>query len=467
MSNLTTYPILSLGTSESLKKANIVVVKRVNWEINKINLPNFLSAYNDNDIKLGKLISSGNTNIYELSNGGVDEFDLILFVINSFELDQPDLTPSLFTSIGVIEIPKIGISNPETTQKLELDFTESSSESGSSINTSVSLNINSANYTDLGEYSLVTEESSKNFYSSILKPTLNYNGSNKLSYVGGGYIFENKLYKKERINLSFSNVSEIISYQQISHNDKEYLRFKFSDGSTILRDITSSPEGELLLSTSNSNVYIEASPNIEFLLNPDYLVYTNLISRVTYIIKTSVIIDGGYTSITEFQTSDKEKVDSRLVWGTDVESNTVSTIFSDPYRTDWCLQSKYNSFFNSLDFLNTSSRSYGLESHNSKIFIIKEFNKNSTNLFRRLAIDYKGNFVELNSSEFNLDIDGNLIIPSGSKFRGFKNNLSSEIKIEKIYDMYSLYPTGTEIIWANQEFSLSSYLSCRDRFQQL
>jgi hypothetical protein len=466
MSNLTTYPILSLGTSESLKKANIVVVKRQSWNITKANLPTFLSDYSDEDIKIGKLISTGETNIYELSGGGT-EFDLIFFVINNFELDEDDLNPSGFTSIGVIQIPKIGIGNPNTTEKLEFIFLESVSTNEVTINDNLSIEVNLEPYKLQGVNSLVNESYSKEFYNSILKPKLNYQGSGKVSFIGGGILFENNFYRKSLIQLEFTNTSPIKSYQQISHKENEYLRFNFTDGSTILRNVSLQPTGELLLETNLYNIYIAPTSNISYILNPDYFVYTNLISRVSYLVKTNAIQTGEYTSISEFSTDEIQKSNSKLVWGTDVENDEVTTIYSDPTNTNWCLQTRFTKFFQSLKYLNLAKKSYTVETHNSKFFVVNEYEKTSSNVFRKLVIDYKGNFIELSTPDYNLDIDGNLIIKTLDGHIGYKHSLDNPVNINSTYELYLLYPSGTEILWFSQVFDLSNILFCRDRIQQL
>lgn len=469
MSDFLNYPLISLAMASTIKRSNIVAVKRNNWKTDKSSIANYLTSYKKEDIKRGKLETiSDSGNVYSLE-GGKEKYDLILFVVNSFELGD-DTDPSTYTCIGAVELPEIGWSG-SSSEKLQISFSESTVlyNLGDFTKEKLEVTVNTVNYSDtFKDNGYVNIGSLKKEYRNISKPDIKSNDNeDSIAFIPDGVMYKNKIYRKEPLDLDLSNY-DIISYQSISHKNTEFIRFISSTGTSVLRNVTERPSSTLFSNTTSTNVRVTKENSYESLLNPDYIVTTNLVNRSSFIIPTEDYIDGGYIFISDCPDSIKTKVSSKLHWGTDIWDNNVSTVYSDPSRDlDWFLQGKYSKLFKNHSFLFQNYVDYSVEVHNSRIFILRQYKKNTSTLIKKVAIDYEGNYVEL-LGDYKLDIDGALIVTnSNGTYTAYRGSLKEGIIITSSYDLYNIFPSATELIWNYDTLDLSKVLICRDRLQNL
>jgi hypothetical protein len=474
MENNLNYSMISIGFPSVLITSNIVLVKKKTWDLRESSLSSYLSIYSKEEVKRAKLISSiNNTNTYELESSGTDLYDLILFVKDDFNLNITEFEPSYYTCIGAVEIPQIGIQREETSEKVIIDFTLGETFLSKDTGAAEIVNIEfiSSNYTSdkLGKRGASSLTKMEEYFPKVEKPVTRSLDSKSISYVPNGVMYKNKIFFKQDLGLDFSSFGDIKSYQSISHKGNEYIRLENTNGDIVLRNVTFSNTGAVTLITSEYNVVVESSSIYTHLVNPDYIVRVNPVNLQSTYIKTDYYSSNSLTSVPEIDSVDHgdevESTRSLVEWGTDISDFNVSTIYSLPTSEDWFLQSKYLKFIKSV--VTQDIYDYAMECHNGSIFIIKRYFKGSSKVMDYLAIDYEGR-KKVITKEYLLDIDGILIVKldNGSHV-AYKGDLSQELYLESTYDLYTLFPSGTEMIWNTQNLDLSKILLIRDRFQEI
>lgn len=471
------YKLLNIGLNTLIRSSNIVLVKKYNWEVTEDQIPNYLLNYQDEDIKVGQLISSSNnTNEYILSLDGEEKYNLILFVTNTFTVDDSNLMPSTFSSIGAIEIPEIGIGTSETREYISITIEEVDPEldpENITIIKDVSISSEISNYEEieLGKTQSILEESeARSLFPKVSKVCLGTEDA--VSFVPGGIVYFNTFFPEQRLNLDLSEFTNVVKTTPIQFMSFEYLRFQDSNGDLVLRSL-SEPLADSFIGvvsksvTTYENVVVLKENIYDVLLNPDFITVTNLVNRSKFRINFNDYVSNGYVRISDVPDNLKENINRFISHGTDLYSNDICTIGSLPGNETWFLQSKFRDIFKNNSLLSQQTINYKVIEHNTKIFILGEVLTNGT-VSRKYAADYKGNVINIPSFYF-LDIDGYLIVQSSSGWEGYKSNLSPEEKISlnNIYDLYSLIPSGTEMIWNFQQLDFTKIIICRDRFQQI
>jgi len=376
-----------------------------------------------------------------------------------------------FTCVGLIEIPQVDNKENINLEKINLIFSNSVNEVeflGATPTDNVNIKFEYLNYLEkeLGNEGMILDFksslplASKYFETS---PTLN-----SISYVPGGILHKEKIYRKESINLDTSSMGDIISSQPISYLTEEFLRLENSLGDVVLRNITFSPSGPINFTiTSERNIICKKIENYSVLLNPDFIIITFIPTNTVYRVKTSDYIQAEATSIQDLSLEASNRVSSTLSWGTDIYTNEVCTIFSDTRKkSNWFLQKKYFYFLKNIKNIGDSGYSYSVKVHNSKIFILQEYIQALNRLRRTLAVDYLGNILEI-KGEYLLDIDGAFILKEGDNYYGYKGDLTKKVKLSTSYYLYYVYPSFTETLFSTQTLDLKKVIICRDRLQEI
>lgn len=463
------YKLQSIGFQENLKNLDIVLVKNKLNLLKEKDIPSFLDLYDSSEFRLGKLIDSqGLKNTYLLDDFFIESFNTIVFVTNSISFNSREYN---FTCVGVVELPQVDNKDNINLEKINLIFSESTNYIellSSTPEEFLNLEFNSKNYL---ENNLGTSGIIKDFKTSLPLASKYFETDlslNSISYVPGGVLHKEKIYKKEILDLDTSPMGTIVKSQPISYLVEEFLRLENEDGDLVLRNITTHPSGLIdFESTLLENIICKKVEGYSVLLNPDYVIVTYIPTNSSYRIKTSNYITLGAVSVMDLDLALEYKVSSTLSWGTDIYSKDICTVPSDTRRrSNWFLQKNYFYFLKNIKNIGGSGLSYAIDLHNSKIFIVKEYIQSLNRLRRILAIDYLGNVLEI-KGEYFLDIDGAFIVKEGSEYYVYKGDLTKKIKLFNSYDLYYVYPSFTELIFLNQTLDLKNFLICRDRIQEI
>lgn len=466
-----TYKLINVGLNTVIKSSNIVAVKKYRWDLTEEQVPSYLSNYENNEIKVGELISSeGDKNTYVLDSGGPDTYNLLLFVSNKYSLEDINLlNPKSFSCIGALELPEIGLGRDTTREYIEITFEEVDPDlSPEDIlivkDVEVRAEVKFYEQAEVGiEEGIFPEEEARKYFPKTGKYAMG--DKNILSYVPGGVVYHNQFFKNERLGLDFSNFIGVVKTTSINHNKTEYLRILDGNGDIVLRDIYIHPTGVVEKTTSSIETVVLKEPQYEVLVNPDMIIVTNLVNRTKFGISTPLYTQGNYNTISSTPESIKVPLNRALEFGTDLATDNLTTVASHPGQDTWFLQSSYRDIFHKIDILQQESLSYKVIEHNTKIFILGETNINGSTI-RKYAVDYKGKVVNV-PMDYVLDIDGYLLINTSSGWEGYKSDLSSKLSMGSVYDLYSLIPSATELIWENQVFDPKKIVICRDRIQEI
>lgn len=470
MSTLANYKVINTSLGTYIKKANIALVKKKSWEVTKGNIPRILDSYSPDEIKLGQLeYMEGSENRYRLSLDGPLYYNLIVFISGEVTLDSPTIPLASYVGLGAVEISEIGL--PDTQTYLNLTFNEVDSlldPDSITISTDLTLTADITNYEDkalgseLGivDYNSVQERQFK----PTSRPELN--SSRGISFAPGGMVFNSVFVKKQKLDLDLTSFGNLHKSASIVHQGHSYLRLENDLGDQVLKNTYHESSGLVNLSTSEWNIAVIKEVNYNCLLNPDCLIITNLVNRISYRYKTNDYWTNNYNKISDIPTEDLIPLKRSLKFGTDLDSSNISTIFSDTSKSNqWFLQSSHSRIFENNNTLSNSNNSLGVLTHNNKIFIVAEYQ--SERIITYYAVDYTGITRKI-SSEYYLDPEGYLLIntPTSGWF-GFIDNLSNPINLTSTYDLYSVIPSGTELLWRNTHIDLSRIILCGDKIQEL
>ena len=356
MSTLANYKVINTSLGTYIKKANIALVKKKSWEVTKDKIPGLLADYTASEIKLGKLETSvGSENKYKLSLDGPINYNLIVFISNDFTLNTPNTSRASYVGLGAVEIPEIGL--PDTQTYLNITFNEIDSlvdPDSITIDPSISIDAEITNYEKdaLGpELGILDYETAEIMFQPTSRPELN--SSYGLSFAPGGLVYESTFVKEQKLNLDLTPFGTLLKSTSIVHRNNEYIRLENTQGDLVLKNLYREDSGPVTLIPSDWNVVVIKEPNYSCLLNPDFLVITNLVNKVSYKYSTVSYNLNRYSKISDIPMDELIQLKRSLKFGTDLDSTYISTIFSDTSKKEnWFLQSSHTNIFKNNPVIN-------------------------------------------------------------------------------------------------------------------
>lgn len=478
--------VISTGSSHTLMNSNCVVVKRKPGPLNVNNLSDYLSTYDPQDIKEGKLRSvEGNVYIYDLNDYKVTKYDLLLFVAGVTDLG-PTADSTQMEGIGYIELTLIGLEDPEVHEviklvyeviardeieaKLELDYSEC--EMNNNYYVSKASN---------GKYRTYSRDKidSMQWGAKLVSSIESFSHTKRIAPSHKGYIYDGDYYEMETLDLDLSYGNNLITKLRVqSWNGDYWLEINYSNKETILHNISSVPKSSTPLIEMSYDPLIETTIKVNWHFAEEvYIGVTNMVYRVG--LTSWYITKSNLSQSDKIKDAYRDRLAIHLVPGINLGLENPGFIYSNLLASNktWCSSREVR---DSLDSLNTQPtpmtsgitiwensllKSYKLLETDMDVFVINEFNNNVS---RNVAYFKDKSSVILPNNDFRLIGDGDLMIRDiDDSISIFLGGALNKVNIKTTLDLIGLYFSSSNKLAVNSVVNFFNTFIHKGKFYTL
>lgn len=484
--------VIYTGGSNTLMYSDIVVVKKKPGPLNVNTISDYLSTYNVEDIKEGKLrpvpLGGAEFFIYDLNDLKVMTYDLLIYVSTPTSFDGSGLPSNQLEGIGYIELTEIGLANLTTHEVVKIKY---NLIEGVDYNTRLTLDytegtVNNLNY--------LTEESNSNFRSYSkeyisknisLAPKVgnffeSYNTLDTIAPIYKGYLYNKNYYEIEnlRLNLSYG-INQITNLRIHLHEGDDWLEVSYSNKETILHNITRSPviHGPLITVALNPlalfTKLVVWTFATEAHINPSSMCYKSNPSGVWYLTRTDYPIEMKLNNVY------RDRLNSDLSPGYNLNIENQGFIYSRAGNgnANWCLNKEVRDRMNSLNIytsnLNSASilwensplKSYKLLETDMECFILMEYNS-TANITKAYFSDRTSLIIPANS-KFRIIGGGELMVKTENGFNIYQGSANKVKSIDNVFDLIELYFSSFDSMISTISLTYENTLIHRGKFYTL
>lgn len=458
--------VISTGSSNSLMNSDCVLVKRKPGPLNANTIYNYLNQYDPSEIKEGKLNSvEDNVYIYDLNDAKVMQYDLLVYVMNTVNLDEVQESNN-FEAIGFIELTLMGLALPQTHEKIKIVYnfiTEGNIEPVLTLDYSESYMhnenyISTSSNNDYRSYSRARVDS-MNMKSNLVNSIESFYISDSLAPTYQGYTYQGNYYELEALNLDLLYSNNLITNLRTQTWDGDYwLEITYSNKETLLHNISKVPATDIPIAYLAFDENVDTTIRIpwhfaeEVIVNPKSTLY-RLGDNQWYIVDSNLSMED------KLKEGYRTKILGTLTPGRNTSLQNPHFVYSRSGNDekDWCLTKEIR---DALDMLNTVPtptspgtnvwensilKSYKLLETDMDVFVINEYNS----LVNRNVVYFSDKTKVIINSPFKLIGNGELMVKAGTNFIVYLGSSQKYKYIFNVYDLVKIYFSSSNKIINN------------------